>query len=103
MQPYLNTKREQIKKKRKIEYNLNSLKRDHRNITFSTEDLYHMAEQCVIADAIDKRIAACIIAVNCDENSFKSTFGLLTFCDLNCTKIGSLDYDIGSFVVFIIS
>ena len=34
MQPYLNTKREQIKKKRKIEYNLNSLKRDHRNIPF---------------------------------------------------------------------
>jgi hypothetical protein len=26
-----------------------------------------MAEQCVIADAIDKRIAACIIAVSGDE------------------------------------
>ena len=50
-----------------MEYNLNSLKRDHRNITFSTEDLYHMAEQCVIADAIDKRIAACIISVDIDK------------------------------------
>ena len=67
LQPYLNAKREQIKKKRKMEYNLNSLKRDHRNITFSTEDLYHMAEQCVIADAIDKRIAACIISVDIDK------------------------------------
>ncbi|MEO3408490.1 SNF2-related protein [Mucilaginibacter sp. CAU 1740] len=66
LQPYLNAKREQIKKKRKVEYNLNSLRRDHRNINFTAEDLYHMAEQCVIADAIDKRIAACIIAVSND-------------------------------------
>jgi len=67
LQPYLNAKREQIKKKRKIEYNLNNLKRDHRNISFTAEELYHMAEQCIIADAIDKRIAACIIAVSDDE------------------------------------
>lgn len=62
LQPYLNAKREQIKRK-KVEYNLNALKREHRSIVFTSDDIYRMAEQCVIADAIDRRIAACIIAV----------------------------------------
>ncbi|RFZ91115.1 hypothetical protein D0C36_19425 [Mucilaginibacter conchicola] len=63
LQPYLNAKRESIKKK-KTEYNLNNLKREHRNIVFTADDLQHIAEQSVIGEAVDKRIAACIIAVD---------------------------------------
>jgi superfamily II DNA or RNA helicase len=62
LQPYLEAKRES-KKNKKLEYNLNSLKREHAKIELSADQLYQMAEQSIIAEAIDKRIASCIIAI----------------------------------------
>jgi superfamily II DNA or RNA helicase len=62
LQPYLDTKREN-KKNKKSEINLNGLKREHQKIALSADQLFQMAEQSIIAEAIDKRIASCIIAI----------------------------------------
>jgi len=62
LQPCLDQKREQNRNK-KNEFNLNSLKHEHRKIVLNAEKLIEMADQSVIAVEIDKRIAACIIGV----------------------------------------
>ena len=43
--------------------NLSSLLTDHKSITFNLSDLAKAAERCIIADDIDKRIAACLIGI----------------------------------------
>ncbi|MCR8560390.1 hypothetical protein KXD93_22240 [Mucilaginibacter sp. BJC16-A38] len=65
LQPFLKIKRENNKRKKTI-LNLASLVADYKSILFDVNDLAKIADSCIIADEIDKRIAACIIAL-CDE------------------------------------
>ncbi|MDB5091481.1 MAG: hypothetical protein JWR09_5475 [Mucilaginibacter sp.] len=65
LQPFLKIKRENNKRKKTI-LNLASLVADYKSISFDVNDFVKIADSCIIADEIDKRIAACIIAV-CDE------------------------------------
>lgn len=62
LQPFLKIKREN-NKRRKIVLNLYNLKNDYNNISLCDEDLIRIIDNCVIADKIDMRIAACIIGV----------------------------------------
>ncbi|MFN0293120.1 hypothetical protein E5L68_017140 [Pedobacter helvus] len=60
LQPYLKTKRENLRRKRTI-LNLNNLKSNHKEIILDIDHLSEMLERCMLGDEIDKRIAACII------------------------------------------
>ncbi len=64
LQPYLTKKREanRLKRKRGV-ITLNNLKSEHSSIHFNVIMLGKIAGDCIIADEIDKRIAACIIGV----------------------------------------
>ncbi len=62
LQPYLDTKREQNKRK-KIILNLSSLKSDYKNINLDIEQLNKMIENSTIIDEIDNKIASCIIGI----------------------------------------
>lgn len=62
LQPYLKIKREN--NKRKTILNLSSLGGDYKTINLKAVDLAKIAESCIIADDIDKRIAACIIGIS---------------------------------------
>lgn len=62
LQPYLKAKRDRERRK-KIVFNLNSLKSEFKYIILDTNYLQQIIESCIIADEIDKRIAACIIGV----------------------------------------
>jgi superfamily II DNA or RNA helicase/HKD family nuclease len=62
LQPYLKAKRENNRRK-KVVLNLSSLKSDYKTIALNFQELLNIADQCIIADEIDKRIAACIIGI----------------------------------------
>lgn len=63
LQPYLQKKREENKKGKKI-YNMNSLKYDHKKIILNTNQLSHIIENVLLAEDIDSQIAACIIGTS---------------------------------------
>lgn len=62
LKPYLKSKREKNRRK-KVVLNLYSLKSEYKSIILEKEILEKMIDTSIIADAIDKRIAACIIGV----------------------------------------
>ena len=62
LQPYLNEKREK-NKRRKIRYNLISLKKDYNKIHLNISELNNIIEKTPIIDSIDNKIAACVIGV----------------------------------------
>ncbi|MES2373372.1 MAG: SNF2-related protein [Bacteroidota bacterium] len=61
LQPFLNEKRDSLKRKRTV-INLSSLKNDKR-VIFSKEVLSEMLENAPITDEIDSKIASCIIGI----------------------------------------
>lgn len=61
LQPYLNEKRDSLKRKRTV-INLSSLKND-RKVSFSKELLTDILENAPITDDIDSKIASCIIGI----------------------------------------
>lgn len=63
LQPWLDEKRSLIKKKRTV-YNLNSLIRDYKKITFSPDQLGNIIDNCPYTEKIDNKIVACIIGVS---------------------------------------
>lgn len=63
LQPYLDNKREQNKRKKTV-FNLSSLKSDYKKIDLDMEQLNEMMENSAIVDEIDNRIASCIIGVS---------------------------------------
>lgn len=65
LQPFLDKKREQAKRKRAV-YNLDSLKREYLSIPLDREDLKQILESCPYTENIDSKIAACIIGVGAD-------------------------------------
>jgi superfamily II DNA or RNA helicase len=62
LQPYLNEKRENLKRKRTV-INLYSLKGDYRKIDFTAEVFAAMLENAPITEDIDSKIASCIIGI----------------------------------------
>jgi hypothetical protein len=74
LQPYLTKKREanRLRRKRGV-LNLNSLKAEHLAIHLDVIMLEKMAGNCIIADEIDKRIAACIIGIKSDDPHLSDT------------------------------
>jgi len=62
LQPYLNEKRENNKRKKNI-YNLSSLKSEYKKIEFNIEELNFIIEKMPIVESIDNKIASCIIGV----------------------------------------
>lgn len=62
LQPYLNEKRDQAKRKRRV-FNLNSLIKDHRIIKLSQPLLLQILENCPYTDRVDNKIVSCIIGV----------------------------------------
>lgn len=62
LQPYLKEKRDKNRRKKAV-LNLYNLKSDYKNIIIESKVLEKIIDDCVIADEIDKRIAACIIGV----------------------------------------
>lgn len=67
LQPYLDIRREQNKRK-KIVQNLSSLKSDYKKIDLDMELLNEMIENSTIVDEIDNKIASCIIGVSSITN-----------------------------------
>jgi len=67
LQPYLDIRREQNKRK-KIVLNLSSLKSDYKKIDVNMELLNEMIENSTIVDEIDNKIASCIIGVSSITN-----------------------------------
>ncbi|WP_072999357.1 helicase-related protein [Epilithonimonas mollis] len=63
LQPFLNSKREQNKRK-KVVLNLSSLKPDYNKIDLDIERINEMIENSTIVDEIDNKIASCIIGVS---------------------------------------
>jgi superfamily II DNA or RNA helicase len=68
LQPFLNSKREQNKRK-KVVLNLSSLKPDYNKIDLDIERINEMIENSTIVDEIDNKIASCIIGLS-DAKSF---------------------------------
>ncbi|MEI9918939.1 MAG: SNF2-related protein [Bacteroidota bacterium] len=66
LQPYLNEKREQAKRKRRV-FNLNSLVKDHRTIKLSHPLLLQILENCPYTDRVDNKIVSCIIGVSAPQ------------------------------------
>lgn len=62
LRPYLDQKRAGSKKKR-IVYNLNSLRRDFKKIELDKQLLEKILENCPFTEDIDQKIASCIIGV----------------------------------------
>lgn len=62
-QPYLDQKRKQGRKKRVL-YNLHEIKKESAKIPLSCDILNQFIENSIIAQAVDERVAACIIGVN---------------------------------------
>lgn len=62
LQPYLNEKREENRRKKKI-YNLSSLKSEHKKIEIDIDELNNIIEKMPIVESIDNKIASCIIGV----------------------------------------
>ncbi len=62
LQPYLDEKR-RANKRKKIILNLSNLKNDYKKIDFEMINFEKLFDKCIIADDVDKRIAACIIGV----------------------------------------
>jgi hypothetical protein len=62
-QPYLDQKRKQGRKKRLL-YNLHEIKKESAKIPLSCEILNQFIENSIIAQAVDERVAACIIGVS---------------------------------------
>lgn len=63
LQPHLDEKRKLNKRKKNI-YNLASLRNDYRKIDFDIIKWEKLFENSIVADDVDKRIAACIIGVS---------------------------------------
>lgn len=62
LQPHLDEKRKNNKRKKNI-YNLSILRNDYKKIDFDSIKWEKLFENSIIADDVDKRIAACIIGV----------------------------------------
>ncbi|WP_284653514.1 SNF2-related protein [Flavobacterium terrisoli] len=62
LQPYLKIKRDKLRRKKTV-LNYYSLKSEYKNIQLDKETISKIAKVSIIADEIDKRIAACIIGV----------------------------------------
>lgn len=71
LQPYLDIKRQQNKRKKTV-FNLSSLKSDYKKIDLDIEQLNAMMENSTIIDEIDNRIASCIIGVSDIRNKENS-------------------------------
>tara|TARA_R110001599_G_C12256926_1_gene660133 strand:+ start:590 stop:3820 length:3231 start_codon:yes stop_codon:yes gene_type:complete len=65
LQPYLDAKRANTKRKRVV-YNLYSLTRGHKAIDLSKDLLQSVLDNCLYTDEIDMKIASCIIGVKED-------------------------------------
>jgi len=63
LQPILEHKREEVRRKKKI-LNLSNIKSEHKNIEIEPTQLWDMTERCILGEDIDKRIAACIIGIS---------------------------------------
>jgi hypothetical protein len=59
----LDQKRKQGRKKRLL-YNLHEIKKESAKIPLSCDILNQFIENSIIAQAVDERVAACIIGVN---------------------------------------
>lgn len=62
LQPILDEKRKANKRKKNI-YNLSNLRNDYRKLDFDIINWEKLFENSIVADDVDKRIAACIIGV----------------------------------------
>jgi len=65
LQPFLDEKRAKNRRKKEV-YNLASLKRSHKTINFGNHQLSEIIENSPIVDAVDNKIASCIIGVRDD-------------------------------------
>ncbi|MFP9114443.1 SNF2-related protein [Flavobacterium sp. RHBU_3] len=63
LQPHLDAKREQNKRKKTV-LNLSSLKSDYKKIDLDMERINEMIESSTIVDEIDNKIASCIIGIS---------------------------------------
>ena len=62
LQPHMKNARQELKKKREV-INYDALAAMYKKIDLPLEAIEQMIERSLIADAIDKRIASCIIGV----------------------------------------
>lgn len=63
LQPYLNEKREALKRKKTV-LNLSSLKQDYKKFDFAEKYFAQMLENTPVTEDIDSKIASCIIGVS---------------------------------------
>lgn len=66
LQPYLNEKRENSRRRKDI-YNLTSLEKDYKKIELDLKLLNHIIESMPIVDSVDNKIASCIIGVSSEN------------------------------------
>lgn len=76
LQPYLDAKREQNRRKKTV-LNLSSLKSGYDKIDLDVEQLNEMIENSTIVDEIDNKIASCIIGVMNNHKEEKSNYPIL--------------------------
>ena len=70
LQPFLDEKRAKNRRKKDV-FNLSSLKRSHKTINFENQQLSDIIENSPIIDAVDNKIASCIIGVRDVEGQYE--------------------------------